>query len=209
MIIMSSRKIEKFNTFEQISNSDWFNRLVHLAECIRKNKIMKWISSIIYAFVFVMICHYIQSIFSHTIIAFPFWLWGIIPVITIIVLLLVVGIKKKIIIFLSILFGGCIGIVITGILITLFVTTNYWFANSESYHRDAYVMGKKYNKRDSHAKHISFSTYNVNLIFLDNNEYYCLDDSDIYKKCDQGDTVKVTLCKGLYDIPIIKDLHTE
>ena len=27
--------------------------------------------------------------------------------------------------------------------------------------------------------------------------------------CDQGDTVKVTLCKGLYDIPIIKDLHTE
>ena len=95
MIIMSSRKIEKFNTFEQVSNSDWFNRLVHLAECIRKNKIMKWISSIIYAFVFIMICHYIQSIFSHTIIAFPFWLWGIIPVITIIVLLLVVGIKNN------------------------------------------------------------------------------------------------------------------
>ena len=40
-------------------------------------------------------------------------------------------------------FGCCIGIVSTGLLIMLFLTTNYWFADSASYHREAYVMGKK------------------------------------------------------------------
>ena len=54
-----------------------------------------------------------------------------------------------------------------------------------------------------------FSKFNVSLIFLDNKEYFRLDDSDIYKTCDQGDTVNVTLCKGLYGIPIVKDLKTE
>lgn len=86
-------------------------------------------------------------------------------------------------------------------------STNYWFANSESYHREAYVMGKKHIT--NHGYRHWFSKFNVSLIFLDNKEYFRLDDSDIYKTCDQGDTVNVTLCKGLYGIPIVKDLKTE
>ena len=173
---------------------------------MRKNKIMRWVANIALIFIVTRIGLYYSYISAHTILEFPFWVWGIIPAIAIFVLLFVVGAKGKEVPF-AIFFGCCVGIFITGLLIMLVQSTNYWFANSESYHREAYVMGKKHitNKGYRHW----FSKFNVSLIFLDNKEYFRLDDSDIYKTCDQGDTVNVTLCKGLYGIPIVKNLKTE
>lgn len=106
---------------------------------------------------------------------------------------------------LSFFLGGCLGLVITGILITLFYTTNYWFANPHIYHLDAYVMGMAYHKRNPHNR-LSISKYEVNIRFLDSEKYFCLDDPEAYKEFNQGDTVRVSLCKGLYGISIIKDL---
>ena len=201
-------KIEKIKIFEPFTNSEWFNRLVRFIKRIRKNKIMRWVSNIAFVFILITVYHYILYIFAHTVIDIPFWIWGIIPIIATVVLFFVSGAKGKAIFF-TVFFGCCIGIVSTGLLIMLFLTTNYWFADSASYHREAYGMGKKYIKRTSVRTHLDYSKYNVNLIFLDNHEYFSLDDVGIYKKCDQGDTVKVTLCKGLYSIPVIKNLQIE
>ena len=108
------------------------------------------------------------------------WIWGIIPVVTILIFFAKFGIKKKSI-FLQVVLGCCFGIVVTGVLCVLFYTTNYWFTSSHTYHLDAYVVGKRYIQRR-------------------------LDDSKVFKKINQGDSVCVNFVKGLYGINIIKDI---
>lgn len=200
-MIKPSRKNDKYKLLEPLIKSEWLKKLLRFVKCMRKNKIMRWVSYIAFIFIVMKVGLYYLYISVHTIFDIPIWVWGIIPVIAIIVLLFMVGAKGREILF-AIFFGGCIGIFITGSLIMLFQLTNYWFADSEPYHREAYVMGKKYISAQGYRPR--FPKYNVNLIFLDNKEYFRLDDPDIYKTCDQGDTVSVTLCKGLYGIPIIQ-----
>lgn len=201
-----SSKIECLKFLEPFIKKEWFKKLVCFVKRMRKNKIVRWVTNIAFIFIVMRIGLYYSYISAHTILEFPFWVWGIIPATAIFVLLFVVGAKGKEVPF-AIFFGCCVGIFITGLLIMLVQSTNYWFANSESYHREAYVMGKKHITNNGYRHW--FSKFNVSLIFLDNKEYFRLDDSDIYKTCDQGDTVNVTLCKGLYGIPIVKDLKTE
>lgn len=130
---------------------------------------MRWVSDFAFIFIVIKASLYFLYISAHTIFEFPFWVWGIIPAIAIIVLLFVVGAKGREVPF-AIFFGCCIGIFITGLLVMLFQSTNYWFADSELYHREAYVMGKKHTK--TYGYRHGFSKYNVNLIFLDNKEYF-------------------------------------
>ncbi len=200
-MIKPSRNNDKYTFLEPFLKNEWLKKLVRFVKRMRKNKIMRWVSDIAFIFIVMKVGLYYLYISAHTIFEFPFWVWGIIPAIAIIVLLFVVGAKGKEVPF-AIFFWCCIGIFITGLLIMLFQSTNYWFADSESYHREAYVMGKKHTT--SYGRRHGFSKYNVNLIFLDNKEYFRLDDPDIYKTCDQGDTVSVILYKGLYGIPIIQ-----
>ena len=176
---------------------------------IRKNKIYRWLSYIICAVAFFTTNCYIHSIIAHTIIHFPVWMWGVIPVITIIVLLLNNRIKR-ITVFLSIILGGCLGILITGIIIVLFYTTNYWFASSQEYRLDAYVIGKKYHKGATGGRrHFNLPEYNVYLKFSNSKELFDLDDPKAYKKFNQGDMVRVSIVNGLYGIPIIKNLSSK
>lgn len=173
------------------------------SKCIRTNKLYRWASCIICAVAFFGIYCYVRSIITHTIIHIPIWTWGIIPMISILALLLIGGIKEKTVLI-CIIFGFCLGTAITGTLNILFYTTNYWFASSHtSYRLDAYVIGKRHHSRTSRR---GFSTYNVNLKFSGSKESFVLDDPTTYKKCNRGDTVEVTLYKGLYGIPIIKDV---
>lgn len=78
--------------------------LSKFVKCIRKNKIYRWASYIICVVVGFKVYCYLHEIIAHTIIHTPVWMWGIIPVITILVLLLTIGIKK-ISVLLSILGG--------------------------------------------------------------------------------------------------------
>lgn len=133
------------------------------------------------------------------------WIWGIIPVVTILIFFAKFGIKKKSI-FLQVVLGCCFGIVVTGVLGVLFYTTNYWFTSSHTYHLDAYVVGKRYIQRRSGYRSWGLSKYYVNLKFIDNQETFRLDDSKVFKKINQGDSVCVTFVKGLYGINIIKDI---
>lgn len=175
---------------------------------IRKNKIYRWTSYIICVAVGFKVYCYLHEIIAHTIIHTPVWMWGIIPVITILVLLLTIGIKKRSVL-LSIFGGGCFGIVITGILSILFYTTNYWFASSQTYHLDAYIIGTRYIERHGGYRRFSLSKYYVNLKFVNSKELFHLDDPRAYKKFNQGDTVRVSMVKGLYGIPIIMDLSSK
>ncbi len=175
-------------------------------ERIWKNKMYRWSSCIICTVVFFLLYDYLYRIIAHTIIHIPIWIWGIIPVITILALLLAVGIKEKSVI-LSVVSGGCFGIVVTGILSILFYTTNYWFASSRTYRLDAYVIGKGYHKKGVGRRNLfNLSVYDVNLEFSNNKDLFVLDDPGAYKKTNQGDTVSVSLVKGLYGIPIIKEM---
>jgi len=133
------------------------------------------------------------------------WIWGIIPVVTILIFFAEFGIKKKSI-FLHVVLGCCFGIVVTGVLCVLFYTTNYWFTSSHTYHLDAYVVGKRYIQRRGGYRSWGLSKYYVNLKFIDNQETFRLDDSKVFKKINQGDSVCVTFVKGLYGINIIKDI---
>ena len=177
-----------------------------LVKRIWKNRIYRWSLSIICTVVFFATYDYLHSIIAHTIIHTSMWIWGIIPVITILALLLAVGIKERSVI-LSVVLGCCFGIVITGILSVLFYTTNYWFASSQTYCLDAYIIGKRYYKRHTGRQNLlNLSKYDVNLEFSNNKDIFVLDDPKTYNKCNQGDTVSVILVEGLYGIPIIKDV---
>ena len=74
------------------------------------------------------------------------------------------------------------------------------------YHLDAYVVGKRYIQRRGGYRSCGLSKYYVNLKFIDNQETFRLDDSKVFKKINQGDSVCVTFVKGLYGINIIKDI---
>ncbi len=203
-MVKSSGKIEKIRTFESSANSGWLNHIACFVKRMSKNNTVRWASNIVFVLIALSVYFYLRNIFAHTIVDFPFWIWGIIPTITIVVLLLFVGVRKKAILF-KIFFGFCIGTVITGLLIILFQTTNYWFADSALFHGKAYVIGKRHINASGHRSLFGgMPKYDVNLMFLDNNEYFRLDDADAYKKCDQGDTVIVTWCKGLYGIPVVQ-----
>ena len=102
------------------------------------------------------------------------------------------------------------GILITGIIIVLFYTTNYWFASSQEYRLDAYVIGKKYHKGATGGRrHFNLPEYNVYLKFSNSKELFDLDDPKAYKKFNQGDMVRVSIVNGLYGIPIIKNLSSK
>ena len=74
------------------------------------------------------------------------------------------------------------------------------------YHLDAYVVGKRYIQRHGGYRSWGLSKYYVNLKFIDNQETFRLDDSKVFKKINQGDSVCVNFVKGLYGINIIKDI---
>lgn len=179
--------------------------LSRLTKHIRKNKVYRWVLYIICAVAFFAMYGYVHRIITHTVIHFPMWMWCIIPVITIIALLLTNRIKR-ITVFLSIVLGGCFGILITSTLSVLFYTTNYWFASSQTYHIDAYVIGRRYIERHGGYRHWGLSTYNVSLEFINSKDTFRLDDPKTYNKCNQGDAVKVYMVKGFYGVPVIKDL---
>ena len=71
---------------------------------------------------------------------------------------------------------------------------------------DAYVVGKRYIQRRGGYRSWGLSKYYVNLKFIDNQETFRLDDSKVFKKINQGDSVCVIFAKGLYGINIIKDI---
>ena len=73
-------------------------------------------------------------------------------------------------------------------------------------HLDAYVVGKRYIQRRGGYRSWGLSKYYVNLKFIDNQETFRLDDSKVFKKINQGDSVCVNFVKGLYGINIIKDI---
>ena len=182
--------------------------LVGLGKLIKriwKKKKYRWLSYAICIITFSTLYDYIHSIITHTIICFPMWIWGIIPVVTILIFFAKFGIKKKSI-FLQVVLGCCFGIVVTGVLGVLFYTTNYWFASSHMYHLDAYVVGKRYIQRHGGYRSWGLSKYYMNLKFIDNQETFRLDDSKVFKKINQGDSVCVNFVKGLYGINIIKDI---
>ena len=159
--------------------------LVGLGKLIKRIwKKYRWLSYAICIITFSTLYDYIHSIITHTIICFPMWIWGIIPVVL----------------------GCCFGIVVTGVLGVLFYTTNYWFTSSHTYHLDAYVVGKRYIQRRGGYRSWGLSKYYVNLKFIDNQETFRLDDSKVFKKINQGDSVCVNFVKGLYGINIIKDI---
>lgn len=182
--------------------------LVGLGKLIKriwKKKTYRWLSYAICIITFSTLYDYIHSIITHTIICIPMWIWGIIPVVTILIFFAKFGIKKKSI-FLQVVLGCCFGIVVTGVLCVLFYTTNYWFTSSHTYHLDAYVVGKRYIQRRGGYRSWGLSKYYVNLKFIDYQETFRLDDSKVFKKINQGDSVCVTFVKGLYGINIIKDI---
>ena len=101
--------------------------LVGLGKLIKRIwKKYRWLSYAICIITFSTLYDYIHSIITHTIICFPMWIWGIIPVVTILIFFAKFGIKKKSI-FLQVVLGCCFGIVVTGVLCVLFYATNYWF----------------------------------------------------------------------------------
>ena len=101
--------------------------LVGLGKLIKRIwKKYRWLSYAICIITFSTLYDYIHSIFTHTIICFPMWIWGIIPVVTILIFFAKFGIKKKSI-FLQVVLGCCFGIVVTGVLGVLFYTTNIVF----------------------------------------------------------------------------------
>lgn len=180
--------------------------LVGLGKLIKRIwKKYRWLSYAICIITFSTLYDYIHSIITHTIICFPMWIWCIIPVVTILIFFAKFGIKKKSI-FLQVVLGCCFGIVVTGVLCVLFYTTNYWFTSSHTYHLDAYVVGKRYIQRRGGYRSWELSKYYVNLKFIDNQETFRLDDSKVFKKINQDDSVCVTFVKGLYGINIIKDI---
>ena len=180
--------------------------LVGLGKLIKRIwKKYRWLSYAICIITFSTLYDYIHSIITHSIICFPMWIWGIIPVVTILIFFAKFGIKKKSI-FLQVVLGCCFGIVVTGVLGVLFYTTNYWFTSSHTYHLDAYVVGKRYIQRRGGYRSWGLSKYYVNLKFIDNQETFRLDDSKVFKKINQGDSVCVNFVKGLYGINIIKDI---
>lgn len=100
--------------------------LVGLGKLIKriwKKKTYRWLSYAICIITFSTLYDYIHSIITHTIICFPMWIWGIIPVVTILIFFAKFGIKKESI-FLHVVLGCCFGIVVTGVLGVLFYTTN-------------------------------------------------------------------------------------
>ena len=70
--------------------------LVGLGKLIKRIwKKYRWLSYAICIITFSTLYDYIHSIITHTIICFPMWIWGIIPVVTILIFFAKFGIKKK------------------------------------------------------------------------------------------------------------------
>ena len=90
-----SSKIECLKFLEPFIKKEWFKKLVCFVKRMRKNKIMRWVTNIAFIFIVMRIGLYYSYISAHTILEFPFWVWGIIPAIAIYVLLFVVGAKGK------------------------------------------------------------------------------------------------------------------
>lgn len=153
----------------------------------------------------------LHDLYAHSMYDEPIDLWIFLPVIGAVVLFLFVGRKDgwhevlgwKNIVF-SMFVGGCAGIVLAGFLSVGFVTTNYWFADSVQYERQAKVEGKRHyggnGRRDRLSKHY------VNLLFLDNGERFRLDDAEVYRSVERGDTVRVVLNRGLWGVPVIREV---
>lgn len=90
-----SSKIVCLKFLEPFIKKEWFKKLVCFVKRMRKNKIMRWVANIAFIFIVTRIGLYYSYISAHTILEFPFWVWGIIPAIAIFVLLFVVGAKGK------------------------------------------------------------------------------------------------------------------
>ena len=76
--------------------------LVGLGKLIKriwKKKTYRWLSYAICIITFSTLYDYIHSIITHTIIGFPMWIWGIIPVVTILIFFAKFGIKKNLYFF--------------------------------------------------------------------------------------------------------------
>lgn len=76
--------------------------LVGLGKLIKriwKKKTYRWLSYAICIITFSTLYDYIHSIITHTIICFPMWIWGIIPVVTILIFFAKFGIKKNLYFF--------------------------------------------------------------------------------------------------------------
>ena len=66
-----------------VHKKKWFKKLVCFVKRMRKNKIMRWVANIAFIFIVTRIGLYYSYISAHTILEFPFWVWGIIPAIAI------------------------------------------------------------------------------------------------------------------------------
>lgn len=70
--------------------------LVGLGKLIKriwKKKTYRWLSYAICIITFSTLYDYIHSIITHTIICIPMWIWGIIPVVTILIFFAKFGIN--------------------------------------------------------------------------------------------------------------------
>lgn len=143
-------------------------------------------------------CYVYSVIIAHTVFLFPMWtVYCVILAAAVALLFLVKEDTRR-----KVFCGIAVGTLAFVVLCVLFYTTNYWFAGSRPYHRDACVTGKAQRGGGRH----DITTYNVSLEFTDNKEAFCLDDRNAFDQFRQGDTIRVYLVNGLYGIPIIKNL---
>ena len=76
--------------------------LVGLGKLIKriwKKKTYRWLSYAICIITFSTLYDYIHSIITYTIICIPMWIWGIIPVVTILIFFAKFGLRKNLYFF--------------------------------------------------------------------------------------------------------------
>ena len=90
-----SSKIVCLKFLEPFIKKEWFKKLVCFVKRMRKNKIMRWVANIAFIFIVTRIGLYYSYISAHTILEFPFWVWGIIPAIAILYCCSLLELREK------------------------------------------------------------------------------------------------------------------
>ena len=91
---------------------------------------------------------------------------------------------------------------VAALLYNIFLITNYVFSFHPIYKRKALITNLEYQHH-----HKRRDDWNVYLEFLDNGERGKVSDIDYYDKVYIGDTATLFLKRGLFYIPIVKDLN--
>ena len=105
-------------------------------------------------------------------------------------------------------------IILTGIFSGLFFSTNFIFSNPETAHTERAVIERKYSEKHYRTKRVSRNRYTRGEPYY---EYYLemrypngrikpmLVNINRYRRVNPGDTLDVTLRRGLYGIAVIRN----